>query len=51
MLFYSKFARSVRRNIIYGLEGSDQEPTQEEVEEAASLANAASFIEVRCHGV
>eukprot|EP00544_Gedaniella_sp_CCMP2646_P007542 CAMPEP_0202496076 /NCGR_PEP_ID=MMETSP1361-20130828/18841_1 /ASSEMBLY_ACC=CAM_ASM_000849 /TAXON_ID=210615 /ORGANISM="Staurosira complex sp., Strain CCMP2646" /LENGTH=912 /DNA_ID=CAMNT_0049127301 /DNA_START=111 /DNA_END=2849 /DNA_ORIENTATION=- len=39
------FARSVRRNIIYGLEGTENEPTQEEVEEAARLANASSFIE------
>jgi ATP-binding cassette subfamily B (MDR/TAP) protein 9 len=39
------FARSVRRNIIYGLEGTDDEPSQEDVEEAARLANAASFIE------
>ena len=40
------FARSVRRNIIYGLEGSPDEPTQAEIEEAAKLANADSFIEV-----
>jgi ATP-binding cassette subfamily B (MDR/TAP) protein 9 len=39
------FACSVRRNIIYGLEGTDDEPSQEDVEEAARLANAASFIE------
>jgi len=39
------FARSIRRNIIYGLEGTDQEPSMEEIEEAARLANAASFIE------
>jgi len=39
------FARSVRQNIIYGLEGGPEEPTQEEIEEAARLANAASFIE------
>ncbi|KAL7574782.1 hypothetical protein ACA910_010628 [Epithemia clementina (nom. ined.)] len=39
------FARSVKRNIIYGLEGTDEEPTQEEIEEAARLANAAEFIE------
>lgn len=41
------FARSVRRNIIYGLEGTENEPSQEEIEEAARLANASSFIEVR----
>ncbi len=39
------FARSVRRNIAYGLEGTDREPTMEEIEEAARLANASSFIE------
>jgi ABC-type multidrug transport system fused ATPase/permease subunit len=39
------FARSIRRNIMYGLEGTDDEPSQEEVEEAARLANAHSFIE------
>eukprot|EP00566_Odontella_aurita_P036507 CAMPEP_0113534540 /NCGR_PEP_ID=MMETSP0015_2-20120614/5212_1 /TAXON_ID=2838 /ORGANISM="Odontella" /LENGTH=907 /DNA_ID=CAMNT_0000433705 /DNA_START=185 /DNA_END=2908 /DNA_ORIENTATION=- /assembly_acc=CAM_ASM_000160 len=39
------FARSIRRNIIYGLEGMPSEPTMEEIKEAARLANAASFIE------
>jgi len=39
------FARTVKQNIIYGLEGTDKEPSQEEVEEAARLANAAEFIE------
>jgi len=39
------FARSIYRNIIFGLEGTDNEPTKEEVEEAARLADAASFIE------
>jgi ATP-binding cassette subfamily B (MDR/TAP) protein 9 len=39
------FARSVRRNIMYGLEGTDAEPSQEEIEVAARLANAADFIE------
>jgi len=39
------FARSIYRNIIFGLEGTDNEPSKEEVEEAARLANAASFIE------
>lgn len=39
------FARSIRRNIIYGLEGTDQEPSFEEIQNAARLANAASFIE------
>lgn len=40
------FARSVRRNIMYGLEGTDEEPSFEQVKEAAVLANAHSFIEV-----
>jgi ABC-type multidrug transport system fused ATPase/permease subunit len=39
------FARSIRRNIIYGLEGTDREPSDEEIKEAARLANASSFIE------
>jgi ATP-binding cassette subfamily B (MDR/TAP) protein 9 len=39
------FARSIRSNIIYGLEGTDREPSMESVEEAARLANASSFIE------
>jgi len=34
------FARSIKRNIMYGLEGTDMEPTDEEVKEAARLANA-----------
>lgn len=44
------FARSIKRNIIYGLEGSENEPSMEEVEEAARLASAASFIEALPHG-
>jgi ATP-binding cassette subfamily B (MDR/TAP) protein 9 len=44
------YARSVRRNIMYGLEIADglrpeEVPTQADVEEAAALANAAGFIE------
>jgi len=39
------FARSIRRNIIYGLEGTENEPSMEDIEEAARLANASSFIE------
>jgi ATP-binding cassette subfamily B (MDR/TAP) protein 9 len=39
------FARSIRRNIMYGLEGTEFEPTDAEIREAARLANAASFIE------
>jgi len=38
------FARSIHRNIIYGLEGTPYEPTVEEVERAAKLANAHTFI-------
>jgi len=38
------FARSIKRNIIYGLEGSDSEPTDEEIEDVAKLANAHDFI-------
>ena len=34
------FARSIKRNIMYGLEGTDSEPTDEQIEEAARLANA-----------
>ncbi len=42
------FARSIRRNIVYGLEPEDgypAAPSQEEVQEAARQANAAGFIE------
>ena len=39
------FGRSIKRNIMYGLEGTDLEPTDEEIERAAKLANADSFIE------
>jgi ATP-binding cassette, subfamily B (MDR/TAP), member 9 len=38
------FARSIRRNIIYGLEGTVYEPTQEEIERVARLANCDEFI-------
>ena len=38
------FARSVLRNIVYGLEGERDEPTYEEVVRAAKLANAHEFI-------
>ena len=38
------YARSIRSNIIYGLEGTPDEPTQEEIEEAARKSNADSFI-------
>ena len=39
------YARSIRRNIIFGLEGGDNEPTLEEIQNAAKLANAHTFIE------
>ncbi|VEU38856.1 unnamed protein product [Pseudo-nitzschia multistriata] len=38
------FARSIRRNIMYGLEGTDREPTQEEIERVAMLSNCDDFI-------
>lgn len=39
------FARSIKRNIMYGLEGTDKEPSMRDIKEAAKLANAHSFIE------
>jgi ATP-binding cassette subfamily B (MDR/TAP) protein 9 len=39
------FGRSIRRNIMYGLEGTDEEPSQEAIEEAAKLASAHEFID------
>jgi ATP-binding cassette subfamily B (MDR/TAP) protein 9 len=39
------FARSIKKNIMYGLEGTDSEPSDEEIVEAAKLANADSFIQ------
>lgn len=39
------FARSIKRNIIYGLEGTEMEPSQDEIERVAKLANADSFID------
>lgn len=38
------FGRSIRRNIMYGLEGTDREPSQEEIERVAQLANCDDFI-------
>jgi ABC-type multidrug transport system fused ATPase/permease subunit len=32
---------------MYGTEGTDMEPSQEEIERVAKLANAHDFIEVR----
>lgn len=39
------FGRSIRRNIMYGMEGTDAEPSQEDIESAAKLANAHEFIQ------
>ena len=39
------FARSIKKNIMYGLEGTDAEPTEEEIIEAAKVANADEFIQ------
>ena len=39
------FARSIRRNIMYGLEGTEYEPSDNDIQQAARLANASSFIE------
>ena len=39
------YARSIRRNIIYGLEGTAAEPGMEQVVRAAKQANAHSFID------
>lgn len=39
------FARSVARNIIFGLEGGNNEPSFQEIVDAAKLANAHNFIE------
>ena len=38
------FARSIRRNIMYGLEGTDREPSQDEIERVARLSNCDDFI-------
>lgn len=44
------FGRSIKRNIMYGLEGTDKEPSQEEIERVAALANCDDFIrKVRRH--
>lgn len=37
--------RSIKQNIMYGLEGTYMEPSQQQIEEAARLANADSFIQ------
>jgi ATP-binding cassette, subfamily B (MDR/TAP), member 9 len=36
--------RSIKQNILYGLEGDYDEPSLQDVEQAARLANAHSFI-------
>merc|ERR1711935_534619 len=38
------FARSIKRNIMYGLEGTDLEPSQDEIERVARLSNCHDFI-------
>lgn len=38
------FARSIKRNIMYGLEGTDREPSQHEIERVARLSNCDDFI-------
>lgn len=43
------FARSIKKNIIYGLEGTRAEPSDEEIARAAQLANADSFIQKMPH--
>jgi len=44
------FARSIKDNIIFGMEGGADEPTMDQVVEAAQLANASSFIEALPQG-
>lgn len=39
------FGRSIKKNIMYGLEGTDMEPTDEDIVAAARLANAHDFIQ------
>ena len=39
------FGRSIKRNIMFGLEGTDLEPSDEEIVRVARLANAHDFIE------
>lgn len=39
------FGRSIRQNIIYGLEDTPNEPSQEEIVAAAKLAHADTFIQ------
>ena len=43
------FARSIKRNIIYGLEGTDKEPSQDEIERVARLSNCDDFIRKVCY--
>jgi len=44
------FGRSISKNIIYGLEGSLYEPSDEEIKRAAYFANASGFIEALPQG-
>jgi len=39
------YGRSIAKNIMFGLEGGEFEPTMEEIKSAAKLANAHTFIE------
>jgi ATP-binding cassette subfamily B (MDR/TAP) protein 9 len=43
------FARTIKRNIMYGLEGGEDEPSQEEIERVARLANCDDFIRKVSH--
>ena len=45
------FGRSIKRNIMYGLEGTPDEPSDEEIERIAKLANAHDFIVVCILGI
>jgi len=40
------FGRSIKRNIMYGLESTEMEPSEEEIVQAARLANADAFIQM-----
>eukprot|EP00301_Raphidiophrys_heterophryoidea_P024669 c8085_g1_i1.p1 GENE.c8085_g1_i1~~c8085_g1_i1.p1 ORF type:complete len:540 (+),score=138.25 c8085_g1_i1:134-1621(+) len=44
------FARSILRNIIYGMEGKPTEPSRDDIETAAKLANAHDFISALPNG-
>jgi ATP-binding cassette subfamily B (MDR/TAP) protein 9 len=44
------FGKSIQQNIMYGLEGTEYEPSEADIRHAATLANAAEFIEALPHG-